>query len=405
MPTRLLKFGEVPEPTSAPQVLPIARKGFRPFFLLASAFACTMVPIWVLVVAGTLRPAPYFDATSWHAHEMVFGFTVAVIAGFLLTAVGNWTQRETLVGPPLMALAGLWVAGRLVMAIPGLLPRGIPAAVDIAFLPVLLVVLARPLIAANNRRNYVLLGVLGSLVVTNVAMHMAALGVLSPGTARTAALVAVDVVVAISLMITGRVMPMFTRNATGATDVRSIPVLDSLTMVGAAALTMIDAVQRESRVAALTAGVVGALAVARAARWGTFRTGRIPLLWILHAGYAWLCLGLLLRAVAGLAGAIPETLATHALTVGAIGSLILGMMARVALGHTGRPLVAPRPMAAAFVLVTAAAIVRVFVPLLAPGAYLLALIEAAALWTAAFLLYLVAYAPILSSPRVDGRSG
>jgi uncharacterized protein involved in response to NO len=396
--------GEVLEPASRPR-LAVAAKGFRPFFLLAAAFASAIVPLWILVVARVISPKTYLSPTVWHAHEMVFGFAVAVMAGFLLTAVSNWTRRETLVGTPLLALAALWVAARFAIEFGALLPSGLPAALDLAFLPVLTIVLARPLAAARNLHNYIVPPVLVALLGANALVHLEALGVLPAGSGRHACLVAVDIMVFVILAIAGRVLPMFTRNATGAQGVRSHAKLEALTLAAMAALTVLDSVLPESRPAAAAAGAVGVVAIARAWHWRTARVLRDPLLWILHVGYAWVPFGLLLRAVAAFDPAVPGSLATHALTVGAIGSLTLGMMARVALGHSGRPLAVSPTMAWAFGAITLAACARVFGPLLFPGAYLATLVATGALWTAAFLAYLVVYTPILLRPRIDGRAG
>jgi uncharacterized protein involved in response to NO len=393
----------MPQPASRPRHA-LAAKGFRPFFLLAAFFGSAIVPVWVLVIVGLVHPSAYLPAAIWHAHEMVFGFTVAVIAGFLLTAVGNWTQRETLVGTPLLGLAALWAMGRIGMVLVAQLPRGVPAAVDLAFLPILIVALARPLVAARNRRNFVMLVILAALFLANLVVHLAALGLAPPASARTACLAAVDVVVLVILVMAGRVFPMFTRNTTGMPDIQSRPSLDLLTPAGMATLTIVDVVAPESVASAWVAGVVGVLAIARAWGWRTRLVARHPLLWILHTGYAWVCIGLLLRATAGLQ-VVPASFATHALTVGAIGSLTLGMMARVALGHTGRPLAVPPAITAAFLAITAAAFGRVFVPIVRPEWYFVTLLVAGGLWTAAFLVYLAAYLPILTSPRVDGKAG
>lgn len=378
----------------------LAAKGFRPFFLLAAVFATIIVPVWLLVLGGSLRSTDYLPATVWHAHEMIFGFAAAVVAGFLLTAVGNWTGRETATGAPLLALAALWIAGRVAMLFPHLLPRALDAAVDLAFFPALALTLARPLVAARNRRNFVMIAIIGGLAAANAAVHADALGIW-PGAGRDATLVAVDLVVLVILIITGRVVPMFTRNATGVDAVRSMPRLDVATAAAMAALTVIDAVALESTAAALASALVGALAIARSRHWWTGRIVRHPLLWILHLGHAWVAVGMLLRASVALDPALPASAATHALTVGAIGSLTLGMMARVALGHTGRPLVPPRAVAAAFVGITAAAIVRVAGPIAFPSSYMTTLVVAGILWTSAFGAYAVFYAPILWAPRLD----
>jgi uncharacterized protein involved in response to NO len=401
---RSLLLDDVSSRSQQRQPLALASKGFRPFFLLASAYAVAIVPLWIAMVSGLARPPTvYLDAVTWHAHEMIFGYTAAVIAGFLLTAVGNWTKRETATGVPLLALAALWVLGRVAMAGAAVLPRGAAAIVDGTFLPALVVVLARPLVAARNRRNFVMLAIVGVLAAANVAVHLDALGVAGDvvgGLARRASLVGVDVVVLVILVMAGRVFPMFTRNATGVTSIRSLPVLDALTIATMAVVVAVDAFAPERTnglVSATAAGVVGVLSAARAAFWGGRHALRTPLLWILHVGYAWVPIGLVLRAVAAFDGSVPRSLATHALTAGAIGSLTLGMMARVALGHAGRPLVAPKLAIVAFVSITVAAITRVFVPLLAPSSYLAALWISAAAWATAFLSYLVAYAPMLAS--------
>jgi uncharacterized protein involved in response to NO len=358
----------------------------------------------MLMLLGVARADPYLGATYWHAHEMVFGFAAAVLAGFLLTAVSNWTQRETLVGAPLIALCVLWLLGRVAIAFATLLPRGIPAIVDVAFLPTLIVVLARPLFASKNRRNFVVLGILTALLAANVAVHLDALG-LAPGWRRRGCLVGVDVVVVVILVIAGRVFPMFTRNATGMKTIRSSPRLDILTVGAIVLLCVLDAVIPDHMATAVVAASAGVLAAARTVHWGARHSVKHPLLWILHLGYAWIPFGLVLRAIAVVDHAIPPSLATHALTAGAIGSLTLGMMARVALGHTGRVLTVSKPVAAAFALITLAALVRVLGPLAQPGWYLATVLCAGSLWSLAFLLYLVSYTPFLLFPRIDGKPG
>jgi uncharacterized protein involved in response to NO len=397
------------QPTQAHDVgskrLPVLAKGFRPFFLLAALYAIVMVPLWLAVLNGRLPPSTYLQLSTWHAHEMTWGFVVAVVAGFLLTAVGNWTQRETATGMPLLALALLWVAGRLAMLFAGSLPRGVPAAVDLAFLPALALVLARPLIAVKSRRNYVMLAVLGALFAANSVVHLDHLAVLPSGSARRATLLSLDLIVLLILLISGRIFPLFTRNATGVATIRNIPSLDRSCVAAMVALIVVDALTAPGhRLGAALAGFVGLLAAARATHWGARHSLRDPLLWVLHAGYAWLVVGLLLRATAGVLGA-PSSSATHALTVGAIGTLTLGMMARVALGHTGRLLVAPSSMTSACVAITLAALIRVLVPWLAPEQYAVGLFAAGVLWVLAFAVFLAAYAAMLCRPRVDGRAG
>lgn len=396
-------FGE-PAASEAPPVHPALAKGFRPFFLLAGAFAVTILPLWLAVLLGWVSLGGYLDPTTWHAHEVLYGFAGAVIAGFLLTAVGNWTKRETAVGFPLLALAVLWVAGRLAMSLAHRLPMGVAAMIDIAFFPALGVVIARPLVATSNRRQFVMLVVLGLLTLANVAIHLDALGVM-PYVRRQSLVFGTDLVVLLCLVIAGRVFPMFTRNATGAEWITSYPKLDAAAILSMAVLALMDAFVPAHRYGAAWAGVVAILAAARAVRWGTLQSIRQPLLWILHLGYVWIVVGLGLRAIAGFTNVLSPAAALHALTVGGIGCLTLGMMARVSLGHTGRLLEAPRSVVVAFVLLAVAAFARVVLPMVAPAFYMASLVVAGSLWAMAFALFLVGYARMLVSPRVDGKAG
>lgn len=392
-------------PTSTTEVTPaLLRKGFRPFFFLAAAYAALAMPLWLLALNGKMNPGAYFGGTFWHAHEMLFGFAVAVIAGFLLTAVGNWTSKETAVGGLLGALAGLWVAGRVVVLFADRLPKPAVALVDLAFLPALAVVCARPMLATQNKRNYQFVGMLALLFVANLGMHLDALGV-APGLVRKGAWLATYAVILMIVVMTGRIVPMFTRNATGQKTIRNLPRLDLGASTAVLATAVADLAALDERLVAGLAVVAGTLVVARSTTWGTRHTLRDPLLWILHAGHGFVALGLLLRGATLLTPAISASAALHALTAGAIGSLTLGMMARVSLGHTGR-LLAVRPLVAvAFGAVVVSALVRVFGPLGGSTAYRHSMTTAGVLFALAFVAYLWVYAPILSSPRVDGKPG
>jgi uncharacterized protein involved in response to NO len=394
---------DLPEPP-VPHRIALAGKGFRVFFLLSAIFAMVIIPSWLLILRGILPAGTYLDPITWHAHEMIFGYTTAVIAGFLLTAVGNWTGRETLVGDRLLALATLWLFGRISMAATSWLPRGVPAVVDLAFLPILMAALARPLIATGQRRHFVVIGVLAALVGANLVVHLEALGVVPLGLARRACLTAVDVVLVLILIILGRVLPMFSRNATQIASIRSNVALDVACVGSMVLLTFGTAFSFPTLVLRWASALTAILALARAWHWGARYALRQPLLWILHAGNVWLMLGLALRALPA-SNALESSLALHALTAGAIGSLTIGMMARVALGHTGRMLTTGRAMTWAFVSIQAAAFARVFVPLLAASWYAAGLWVGGALWMVGFGIYVVVYAPILSSPRVDGKAG
>ena len=384
-------------------MVPLAAKGFRPFFLAAATFAALLLPAWLAILGGALSPALYLDAVTWHAHELIFGFAVAVIAGFLLTAVGNWTGRETLVGWPLLLACAVWGLGRAAMAAGGL-PRYVPALVDLAFLPLLVVALARPLVATRNRRNFVMVALLGALWTADLCIHLDALGML-PGARRRAMMFSVDVIVLLMVIVSGRVVPMFTKNATRLPWVRNVPWLDRAAIAAMVLVTLVNVVLPATSLAGVAAGLTALLVAARAWHWGGRHVAREPLLWILHAGHAWIVIGLGLRAVAAFSARVPPSAAAHALTVGAIGALTLGMMVRVSLGHTGRRLAAPWPVTLSFAMLSLAALVRVFTPIIAPTAYRESLFVAGSLWTFAFALFVATHLPILTAARADGKAG
>lgn len=399
----LQMLGEAPAPTSAPRFA-LLGKGFRPFFLGAAIFAGLVLPAWGFVLAGRLTPPGYLDPISWHAHEMLFGFTVAVVAGFLLTAVGNWTGKETAIGAPLGSLVALWALGRVAMAAGSVLPGVVVAGLDLAFLPALVLAIARPIVAARNKRNAVIVVAASVLWAANLAVHLDALGFL-PGVRRRALFVALDVVVLLMVIVGGRVIAMFTRNVVRDDGIRNIPRADLAAAIAAGLVVLMDAFAPAAWVQAIVLGAAAVATAVRTVHWGSLRSRREPLLWILHAGHAFIPLGLALRAAALVSPAVPASSGVHALTAGAVGLLTLGMMARVALGHSGRPIVLPRGFPLAFGLVTVGALARVTAPLLAGGAQLAVLLSSAAVWSLAFLAYAVVYAPVLASPRVDGKPG
>lgn len=382
---------------AGPTRFALAEKGFRPFFLLASAFAVAIVPVWLLVLAGYLVPTSTFAPMLWHAHEMLFGYTSAVIAGFLLTAASRWTGRETARGAGLLALAALWLAGRIAMVLP--LPTLLVAMVDGAFLPALALVVGRVILGTRNRRNYGVLALIAVLAGANALTHLDALG-LAPGWSRRALFAAMDVVVLMMLVVGGRVIPMFTRNVVRDSSIRNVRVLD----IAAVALTLLGALAALlGSVPALAAGLAlaaSAAVFARGSTWGAVPSLREPMLWVLHFGHLWIAVGLLLRGIAyfvPLAGAAY----THAITVGGIGTLTLGMLARVSLGHTGRVIRARPPTTVAFLAISTAACLRVFAPAFPSSLYLEVLAVSAACWALAFGLFLATYTRILLSPNAE----
>lgn len=377
-------------PTEAAAPLALWSLGFRPFYLLASTFAALSVLVWALQFSGLL-PYAYLQGPLWHAHEMLFGFTLAVLVGFLLTAGRNWSGRATLRGPWLAALAALWVAGRLLV----LTPWGWTAAlVNMAFPVCAAIALAIPFYQARNQRNYFFVALLLLLALAQLSVHLNVLGVLRmPGWAGIA--VGLDVMLFILSVMGGRVIPMFTNNGVpGAKAVRH-PLLEKLALGLVLLLLAADALHLSGLGAALLAGLAMVAHLLRWCLWQPWKTLRTPLVAILHFAYAWIPLHLVLRALAAL-GWVPPSVAHHALTAGAIGCMVIGMMTRTALGHTGRKLVAGPSEVVCYVLVGAAALVRVLVPWLAPSLLLQAVVLSALLWSSGFAWYAVRYWPILS---------
>ena len=374
--------------------------GFRPFYLAAGILAVVAMAVWTAHFAGWLTGFAYLAHPYWHAHEMIFGYALAVMAGFLFTAVRNWTNLPTPGGARLAAIIALWIAARLLIAASW---TWVAAVADTAFVLAVAAGIAFPLIASGNRRNLFFVVVLIALGAANLAFHLAMSGHLAVP-ARDVLQLALDTVAFIMTVIGGRVIPMFTANAAPhARPVRNAMV-ERMAPASMLALLLAEAAGLPA-VALAAIAAAGALAHGwRLALWRPLATRRVPLLWILHAAYAWLVLYLALRALQEL-GAIAPGIAVHALTVGALGGLTLGMMTRTARGHTGLPLEAGRMETSAYVLINFAAIARVIVPLAAPALYRGAVIVSGLLWIAAFAAFVVKFAPILARPRVDGRPG
>ncbi|MFC5497893.1 NnrS family protein [Caenimonas terrae] len=395
----IIRIEEPARAAAGPPRFALWQLGFRPFYLLASVFAALSIPLWALQFSGWLG-RPYLDGPLWHAHEMLFGFILAVIVGFLLTAGRNWANRPTLAGAPLAALALLWVAGRVLV----LTPFGWSAAIANAAFPLAAAVaLAIPFVAAGNRRNYFFVGLLVLLSAAELLVHLDKLGVLKvPGWVGIQ--VALDAVLFIMAVMGGRVIPMFTNNGVPGANATRRPLLEQAALGLTLALLAADAAQLQGLPLALLAVAAGAAHLARWSLWQPWKTGRAPLVWVLHVAYLWIPVHLVLRALAQ-PGWVAPSLAVHALSVGAAGGLIIGMMARTARGHTGRPLVADRWDVACFALVIAAALVRVGVPLAAPAFIVHAVLCSAALWSAGFGLYALRYWPVLTRARLDGKPG
>ena len=357
--------------------------GFRPFFLLAAVWAAIGVPLWLASYAHGYAWGGPLPEIYWHGHEMVFGYGLAAVAGFLLTAIPNWTGRLPVSGAPLGALAGLWLAGRIA----GFTPA---AWLDLAFPLALIAVVARELIAGRNWRNLPMLLALGALFAADLLVHL--------GSPALGIRLGLGVLLALIALIGGRIVPSFTRNwlAKLRPEVPAPAPMSRFdlaclfaTLAGLAAWVFADG----SRLSSILEAAGGAAAALRLARWRGLSVAREPLLLVLHAGYGWLAFGLLLSGLNGLFEWLPPSAPLHALSVGAVGTMTLAVMTRASLGHSGRPLAIGAGTVAIYVLVSLAALLRMLSPLSAHALLVTSLAGLA--WVGAFALFAVLYGPLL----------
>ena len=394
----LLSLNEPDAPP--PSGLALWELGFRPFYLLAALLAAMSVPLWAAQVAGWLTHV-WLQGPAWHAHEMLFGFALAVIVGFLFTAGRNWSGQPTPHGRALQVLVALWLLARLAALGPWPL---LVLLSNLAFIGGAAWGLARALVAGGNRRNYFFVVLLLAFGAVEVAFHAGLAG----GALLQAGL---DVVLFVMTVMAGRVVPMFTNNGVPGAQAGRHPVVERAALATPLALLALDVLSSfgvtGAWLDAALSGVAVLAAIAHAARlwlWQPWTTWRTPLVWVLHLAYAWVPLHLLLRAGAagGLWGSGP---AVHALTTGAMGLLTLAMMTRTARGHTARPLRTNAVDVASYALVALAALLRCALPLLWPAALVPAVVASAAAWSLGWLLYVGQYGPWLLRPRLDGRPG
>ena len=389
-------------PAQAPAPVPggaLWALGFRPFYLLAAALAVLSVPLWALQFGGWLG-TPVLRGAAWHGHEMVFGYALAVLIGFLFTAGRNWSGQPTPTGPALMALAAAWVLARALVLAPW------PAAAAVANVAVPWLAawgLWRALHAGGNQRNYFFVGLLVLMGLAAGVFHATEQGwvALPRGLGLP---VALDLVLFMIAVMGGRVIPMFTNNGVPGVNARRDARVEKAALGSTLMLLASDALGLGGAPLAVLLALAWLAHAMRWLLWQPWKTLRVPLVWVLHLAYAWLLVHLALRAAAALE-ILPPGPATHALTVGVIGSITLGMMTRTSLGHTGRPLKATWIETTAYLSLTGAALVRVAGPLLLPAGLRHAAATSAALWAVAFLLFLWRYGPFMVRPRADGRPG
>lgn len=376
---------------------PFWGRGFRPFFFFGACHAALIMPLWVFIQQGSVTTGP--DPLFWHAHEMVFGFTVSIISGFLLTAVANWTGGAPARQRHLAGLVFIWLMGRLCMFFPDM-PTGATAFFELLYLPVLTISLAVPLWKSRNIRNFLFIGLLSALWTCD------ALSLFQHNLQAIHA--AILIVITIIMVVGGRVIPAFTVAALRRRGIEAIqfyqPKADILSLFfGILTVICFSWAGANSWVTGVLALLAAGINLLRFYRFRPLQSLSDPMLWILHLGFLWMIIGL---ACLGLSswGLIPFSLSLHALTAGAIGSLCIGMMCRVSLGHTGRPINADKAIVVAFALIQISAVLRTIGVTIWPDHHQDLVFVSGILWAIPFGIFIVRFSPILFSPRPDGSA-
>lgn len=373
--------------------------GFRPFFLFGAFYAAVAVPLWILVYLGHVDLPVLYPAMEWHAHEMIYGYLAAIITGFLLTAVPNWTGRLPLNGWPLVMLAMVWLAGRIAVAMSAKLGWVATALVDCAFLMMVAISVLREIVAGKNWSNLKVLVLVGIFIAGNIAFH---LELHLQGAALYGRRIGIAAAIMLITLVGGRIVPSFTRNWLARHQSKHLPApfgtFDMIALAAGAVSLVGWVIAEDSPITGGLLAIAGALHLVRLIRWQGYRTTRDPLVLILHIAYVFIPAGFLVLAAA-VFGLAPPTAGLHVWTVGAIGGMTLAVMTRATLGHTGRALKADRLTCVIYAAIVLAAVAR-GVAAFAPewGAHCLEV--AAVLWSAAFLLFGLGYGRALTSPRM-----
>lgn len=390
------------------EITPLLRLGFRPFFLSGAIFSIIAIILWLLMYKGAVNISPLGGGYWWHIHEMIFGFGCAIIAGFLLTAIQNWTGVRGAQGTTLLVLFLLWLAGRVVLLMPSIFSDTLATIIDLSFLPAVAYVLAKPIIATKQYNNLFFVPLLLLFTLANLEMHLA---IYFPQnfTITFAGYAGVMLVTLLMSVMAGRVAPMFTANGTKTTKVTPLPWLDKATnssLVVAMFYLLLEPIIGFSNLFfGLILIIAGIFQTMRWLRWRPWITLGVPLLWSFHLAIKFIAYGLIILGLSYLIPEIPSSHVWHLLTVGGMGGLILAMISRVSLGHTGRPLSPPKAMSAAYIFITLATIVRAFGPWVLPEKTILFIDISGTFWIFAFGIFVITYAPMLMSGRQDGRPG
>ena len=380
--------------------IPFLRGGFRPFFFGAASWAVIAIALWLCSLAGAIVLPTEFDPVAWHRHEMLFGFVGAAVSGFLLTAVPNWTGRLPIAGRPLLSLFGMWAAARLAVLCSSTIGLWPAAILDVGLFVALSLLAAREVIASKNR-NLPIVGIVLLFGIADAADYAGAAGIVSPDLGWRGA---ISLIVILISLVGGRIIPSFTRNWMAKQGIKQgLPVqpqsLDLLVIVSTAVALVFWLAFPDERLTGLILLLASAAQLLRLLRWGGARTFSDPLVLVLHLGYLWIPIGLLLLGLSVAGADVPRSAGIHALTAGAMATMILAVMSRASLGHTGRALVASPMTVVSYACVTIGAAVRVSASL-GLGDYASMLDIAGVVWGAALLIFAIVYAPILWKPRV-----
>jgi uncharacterized protein involved in response to NO len=380
---------------------PFLRGGFRPFFFGAATWAVIAIALWLCVLSGEINLPTRFDPVAWHRHEMLFGFVGAAVAGFLLTAIPNWTGRLPIAGKPLLALFGAWAMARLAVLFSGLIGIWPAAILDVGLFASLALLAAREVVASNNR-NVPIVWLVFAFAIADAADYAGSAGLIPADLGWRGA---IALVITMISTIGGRIIPSFTRNwmvKRGAS--RQLPTqpqgFDLIVIASTALALLFWLIFPDNRLTGFMLVLAAAAQTLRLSRWGGHRTGRDPLVLVLHLGYIWVPAGLLLLGLSTAGLNIPESAGVHALTAGGMATMILAVMTRASLGHTGRELKASPMTIAAYVCITIGALLRVAASL---GPYGIMLDIAGTFWALALFLFLIVYRPVLWSPHKRER--
>jgi uncharacterized protein involved in response to NO len=391
------------DPANRQKTASLWQLGFRPFFLLGSLHAALAMAIWVSFLAGGWAPRMGgVDPVLWHSHEMVYGFSSAIVIGFVLTAAQNWTGRQGVHGATLQFLVGIWALARVAITLPGIPPLA-SAAVDLSLYPAAACLLIPSLKDPDLKAERLFFILFALLFAGNLLVHLETTGQLV-GYGRQGVALGLNTLLVMIVFMGGRVIPFFTESSVARAQPKTWGWIESMSHLTAALFLIVDFFAPYSAWGAAIALSAAGIHFLRLWGWQVRRIRRIPLLWVLHLAYLWLVIGFALSGLASL-GMLQKSIAVHAFTVGCLGTMIYGMISRVSLGHTGRRLHPKAAVVVGYCLLLASALTRVLGPVVLPSSPAPVLIVSGGFWIGAFAIFLWVYSPMLLAPRVDGRPG